>query len=111
MPNALAPPSAEMTAPASGCACSSTTIPRNSAGVTDASWRTAGVPEAGAPCAKDVAGLLSPATIAGFEDADFYLCGPLPFMRLQWKSLVALGIGPERLHREVFGPELLDHLL
>lgn len=54
---------------------------------------------------------LTRTAIAGFEDADFYLCGPLSFMRAQWKSLVALGIGPERLHREVFGPELLDHLL
>src|SRR5262245_6426052 len=63
MANALAPPSAEITAPGSGCARSSTTTPRNSAGVTDASWRTTGEPETGAPCAKDVAGLLSPATI------------------------------------------------
>lgn len=54
---------------------------------------------------------LTSASIAGFEDADFYLCGPLPFMRAQWRSLIALGISPERLHREVFGPELLDHLL
>ena len=60
---ALAPPSAEITAPGSGCARSSTTTPRNSAGVTDASWRMAGGRETGAPCAKDVAGLLNPATI------------------------------------------------
>lgn len=54
---------------------------------------------------------LTAETIAGFEEADFYLCGPLPFMREQWRSLVTLGISPTRLQREVFGPELLDHLL
>jgi nitric oxide dioxygenase len=49
--------------------------------------------------------------IAAYRNADYYLCGPLPFMREQWRSLIRLGISPARLHREVFGPELLDHLL
>jgi nitric oxide dioxygenase len=54
---------------------------------------------------------LSAEIIAPYRDADFYLCGPLGFMREQWRALVSLGISPTQLHREVFGPESLDHLL
>ncbi|MFP5390708.1 MAG: globin domain-containing protein [Gammaproteobacteria bacterium] len=45
------------------------------------------------------------------EEAEVYLCGPLPFMQAQWKALVDTGVPAARLHREVFGPEALDHLL
>jgi nitric oxide dioxygenase len=51
------------------------------------------------------------ADLSDFLHGDFYLCGPLGFMQEQWRALVALGVSPARLHREVFGPELLDHLL
>ncbi len=44
------------------------------------------------------------------SETNVYLCGPLPFMRTQWMDLVALGVPVTRLHREVFGPELLDYL-
>lgn len=44
-------------------------------------------------------------------EANVYLCGPAGFMRKQWTDLVEAGVPVERLHREVFGPELLDHLL
>lgn len=44
-------------------------------------------------------------------DADFYLCGPLPFMQAQRAALAARGVKAERVHREVFGPDLLDGLL
>jgi nitric oxide dioxygenase len=44
-------------------------------------------------------------------DADVYLCGPLPFMQAQWLGLVGAGVPVTRLHREVFGPDMLDHLL
>lgn len=43
--------------------------------------------------------------------ADVYLCGPLGFMQQQWRSLVESGVPAQKLHREVFGPELLDHLI
>lgn len=45
------------------------------------------------------------------SDATFYICGPLPFMQSQWSSMVSQGISADRIHREVFGPDLLDHLL
>lgn len=44
-------------------------------------------------------------------ETDVYLCGPLPFMQAQWHALLAAGTPARRLHREVFGPDLLDHLL
>jgi nitric oxide dioxygenase len=44
-------------------------------------------------------------------DTNVYLCGPLPFMQAQWLGLVGAGVPVTRLHREVFGPDMLDHLL
>lgn len=44
------------------------------------------------------------------DDADVYLCGPLPFMQLQRRALVARGIPRERIHYEVFGPDLFGEL-
>ena len=38
------------------------------------------------------------------EDADFYLCGPVGFMKYAKQSLVDLGVEPNRVHYEVFGP-------
>lgn len=53
----------------------------------------------------DVAHLSLPA------NADYLLCGPVPFMQTQWRALRDAGVPAERLHREVFGPDALDHLL
>lgn len=39
-------------------------------------------------------------------DADYYICGPIPFMRLQHDALENLGIPEARIHYEVFGPDL-----
>jgi nitric oxide dioxygenase len=39
-------------------------------------------------------------------DADYYICGPIPFMRLQHDALIARGIKEPRIHYEVFGPDL-----
>ena len=43
-------------------------------------------------------------------DTDVYLCGPVAFMQKQWRDLLEAGVPAQRLHREVFGPELLDYL-
>jgi len=43
-------------------------------------------------------------------DAKVYMCGPVGFMQAQWRDLVAHGVPPARIHREVFGPDLLDTL-
>jgi ferredoxin-NADP reductase/MOSC domain-containing protein YiiM len=42
------------------------------------------------------------------RDADFYLCGPSAFLRELTAALLGWGAQPERLHREVFGPEPRD---
>ena len=36
---------------------------------------------------------------------DFYLCGPAGFLRDLTAGLLACGVEPARIHREVFGPE------
>jgi len=41
-------------------------------------------------------------------DADYYLCGPLPFMRAQVDALKALGIPDARVHYEVFGTDVFE---
>jgi nitric oxide dioxygenase len=41
-------------------------------------------------------------------DADYYICGPVAFMRAQREALVARGVGPERIHTEIFGSGMLD---
>ena len=43
-------------------------------------------------------------------DSDFYLCGPLPFMQTQRRWLLGAGIPRERIHYEVFGPDLFGEL-
>jgi nitric oxide dioxygenase len=45
------------------------------------------------------------------EQGEVYLCGPHKFMQAQWLGLLHRGVPAAKLHREVFGPELLDHLL
>lgn len=35
--------------------------------------------------------------------ADYYLCGPVPFMQAQYRSLLEIGIAKERIHSEAFG--------
>jgi nitric oxide dioxygenase len=41
-------------------------------------------------------------------DADYYICGPIPFMRLQHDALRAMDIPETRIHYEVFGPDLFE---
>lgn len=45
----------------------------------------------------------SSAKAALLPDADYYLCGPVPFMQQQRESLIALGVDARRIHTEVFG--------
>ena len=37
------------------------------------------------------------------KEADYYLCGPLPFMQAQHRALRERGIAGERIHSEAFG--------
>jgi nitric oxide dioxygenase len=40
------------------------------------------------------------------DDANYYLCGPLPFMQAVRSVLVARGVAPRDIQYEVFGPDL-----
>ncbi|NRR32048.1 NO-inducible flavohemoprotein [Oxalobacteraceae bacterium] len=42
------------------------------------------------------------------DEANVYLCGPAGFMSAQWQGLLEAGVPAARLHREVFGPDLLN---
>lgn len=44
-------------------------------------------------------------------DADYYICGPVAFMRAQHDALKALGIHEAHIHYEVFGPDLFDETM
>ena len=64
-------------------------------------------------CQEDVNGRMSLKALSDndLQQGEFYLCGPLAFMQDQRKALLELGVTANRIHREVFGPDLLDHLL
>jgi nitric oxide dioxygenase len=40
------------------------------------------------------------------SDADFYICGSIPFMRMQLDALKHPGIHAARIHYELFRPDL-----
>jgi nitric oxide dioxygenase len=42
------------------------------------------------------------------KDAKYYICGPALFIKIQYQSLVALGINRENILYEEFGPQLLS---
>jgi len=42
------------------------------------------------------------------HDADYYLCGPIPFMRMQHDALSTLGADESRIHYEVFGSDIFN---
>ena len=40
------------------------------------------------------------------DDANYYLCGPIPFMQAVRSALLARGVAPRDIQYEVFGPDL-----
>lgn len=55
----------------------------------------------------DQDGYISPEWLSAntpFHNADFYLCGPKPFLRIMVNELAARGIETDRIHYEFFGP-------
>jgi len=55
----------------------------------------------------DLSGHISPE----FKDGIYYICGPQSFMDDQRDALLELGVSPKNIHREVFGPESLNHII
>ncbi|AGT32052.1 dihydropteridine reductase [Geobacillus genomosp. 3] len=43
-------------------------------------------------------------TVIPTKDADFYFCGPVPFMKTVYRALTEWGVPEERIHYEFFGP-------
>lgn len=43
--------------------------------------------------------------------AAIYLCGPTGFMQSKKAALLAQGLAPSQIHREVFGPDLLEEVV
>jgi uncharacterized protein len=65
------------------------------------------VPEAASPETYDRTGRIDIAAlteILPFNDYDFYLCGPPPFMQGLYDGLRGLNIADARIHAEAFGP-------
>lgn len=57
----------------------------------------------------DYQGRIELAKIKGMvmlPDAEFYICGPMPFMKAQSQALEALGVSQDRIRMEVFGAPL-----
>ena len=42
-------------------------------------------------------------------DAEYYLCGPVPFMQAVRSALIERGVQPQDIQYEVFGPDLWQH--
>jgi nitric oxide dioxygenase len=40
------------------------------------------------------------------DDAEYYLCGPLPFLKSVRSALIAGGVPAKDIQYEVFGPDL-----
>lgn len=53
---------------------------------------------------------LSKLPMWNYAEREVYMCGPTGFMKTQWLSLLEAGVPAAKLHREVFGPEMLDYL-
>jgi nitric oxide dioxygenase len=66
--------------------------------------------ENGADCSLPVdgvhAGTMDLSQVDLPEDAIYYLCGPLPFMKAVRSSLIDRGVPPQEIQYEVFGPDL-----
>lgn len=75
--------------------------------------RVTGSPEAGAVLGRDfdAQGRIDMAMLKArlpFDDFDFLLCGPAPFMQALYDGLRDLRVSDERIHAEAFGPASLQ---
>jgi nitric oxide dioxygenase len=54
---------------------------------------------------------LSKLEMETYKNGVYYICGPQAFMDDQRDVLLELGINANDIHREVFGPESLNHII
>ncbi|MFD1210869.1 globin domain-containing protein [Arthrobacter sp. GCM10027362] len=58
------------------------------------------------PADGELSGFMDVNTVELPEDAEYYLCGPLPFMQSVRSTLIARGVPAKDIQYEVFGPDL-----
>lgn len=63
-------------------------------------------PAEGGPAGSGFAGFMDVTAVDLPGDAEYYLCGPLPFLKSVRSALVAGGVPPKDIQYEVFGPDL-----
>jgi len=51
-------------------------------------------------------GLMDLSQVSLPDDAEYYLCGPVPFMQAVRTALLERGVRPGDIQYEVFGPDL-----
>ncbi|HAP89431.1 MAG TPA: hemin transporter, partial [Arthrobacter bacterium] len=60
----------------------------------------------GAAPASEFSGFMDVTAVELPDDAEYYLCGPLPFLQSVRSALVAKGVPAKDIQYEVFGPDL-----
>jgi nitric oxide dioxygenase len=58
------------------------------------------------PVADAFAGMMDLSQVTLPDDAAYYLCGPLPFLKSIRSALIDRGVPPQDIQYEVFGPDL-----
>jgi nitric oxide dioxygenase len=83
------------------------TLAKDHGGVTVTTFYSAPLAGDRAGESHDVDGLISIDWLKAntpFAEADFYLCGPKPFLKAFVDGLIGAGVPADRIHYEVFGP-------
>lgn len=62
--------------------------------------------EGGAASGSEFSGFMDVSAVELPDDAEYYLCGPLPFLKSVRSALVASGVPAKDIQYEVFGPDL-----
>jgi nitric oxide dioxygenase len=62
--------------------------------------------ESGAAPAAEFSGFMDVNAVELPDDAEYYLCGPLPFLQSVRSALIAKGVPAKDIQYEVFGPDL-----
>jgi nitric oxide dioxygenase len=60
----------------------------------------------GAASGSEFSGFMDVSAVELPDDAEYYLCGPLPFLKSVRSALVASGVPAKDIQYEVFGPDL-----
>ena len=55
---------------------------------------------------RELSGFMDVGAVELPDDAEYYLCGPLPFLKSVRSALIGRGVRPQDIQYEVFGPDL-----